>query len=215
MARVSEWMPVTLEAAEKEPIRRGRSAWRSSSCGEVREVDVAVVVLADGHDVGDRLAPGQLVGVVLEGTDEDDRALPGWDVGAQAVAALEVGRDAQVEDAHELVHGGRRARAAEDDGVLLARRPHGRPDDVASVLAEARRLQPRARRFGVRVGVEGHDLLADVVLDEGQVASARRVIGVGDAADAEGPGDGLVVPDDAGPDELDELVGVGARDRRG
>ena len=106
--------------------------------GEVLEVDVAVAVLADGDDVGDRLAPGQLVGVVLEGTDEDDRALAGRDVGAQAVAAVEVGRDAQVEDADELVHGGRGARPAEDDGVLLARGAHGRPDDVASVLAEAR-----------------------------------------------------------------------------
>jgi hypothetical protein len=31
MARVSETMPVTLEAAEKLPIRSGRSAWRASS----------------------------------------------------------------------------------------------------------------------------------------------------------------------------------------
>ena len=75
------------------------------------------------------------------------------------------------------------------------------------------RLQARAGRLRVRVGVEGHDLLADVVLDEGQVASAGGVVGVGDAADAEGPGDGLVIADDAGADELDELVGVGERVR--
>ena len=31
IARVSETMPVTLEAAEKLPIRSGRSAWRRSS----------------------------------------------------------------------------------------------------------------------------------------------------------------------------------------
>ena len=30
-ARVSERMPVTLEAAEKDPMRSGRSAWRTSS----------------------------------------------------------------------------------------------------------------------------------------------------------------------------------------
>ncbi len=112
--------------------------------GELLEVDVPVVILADGHDVGDRLAPGQLVGVMLEGADEDDRTLLRRDVGAQAVAAVEVGREAQVEDAHELVHRGRGARAAEDDRVLAARGAHGCPDDVASVLPEARRLQTRA-----------------------------------------------------------------------
>ena len=40
------------------------------------DVDVAVGVLRDDHDVGDRLAPRQLVGVVLERADEDDRAAP-------------------------------------------------------------------------------------------------------------------------------------------
>ena len=39
------------------------------------EVDVAVGVLADRDDVGDRLAPGQLVGVVLVRPDEHDRPL--------------------------------------------------------------------------------------------------------------------------------------------
>ncbi len=40
-----------------------------------RRVDVAVGVLRDDHDVGDRLAPRQLVGVVLERSDEHDRPL--------------------------------------------------------------------------------------------------------------------------------------------
>jgi hypothetical protein len=56
---------------------------------------VPVGVLADGDDVGDRLAPGQLVGVVLEGADEDDRPLSRRDLLAQVVAVVEVARDAQ------------------------------------------------------------------------------------------------------------------------
>jgi hypothetical protein len=32
MARVSDTIPVTLEAAEKLPMRSGRSAWPASSC---------------------------------------------------------------------------------------------------------------------------------------------------------------------------------------
>jgi hypothetical protein len=67
-------MPVTLEAALNEPIFSGRSAY-GRAWREVGQVDVAVGVLADGHDVGDRLAPGDLVGVVLVGADEDDRPL--------------------------------------------------------------------------------------------------------------------------------------------
>ena len=42
---------------------------------EVLEVDPAVVVLADGDDVGDGLAPRKLVGMVLVGPDEDHRPL--------------------------------------------------------------------------------------------------------------------------------------------
>ena len=37
---------------------------------------MTVLVLRDDDDVGQRFAPGQLVGVVLERPDEDDRALP-------------------------------------------------------------------------------------------------------------------------------------------
>ena len=116
--------------------------------GEMREVDVAVPILVDGDDVGDRLAPGQLVGMVLERPDEDDRALVGRDVAAQAMAAVEIGRDAQVEDADELVYRGRGAvESTEDGGVVSARGADRGPDDVTGVLAEPRRLQTRARDF--------------------------------------------------------------------
>ena len=71
---------------------------------EVLDVDAALRVLADGDDLGDRLAPGQLVGVVLVGPDEDHRSL----------AALEP------QHADELVDGPGRAGAAEDDDVVGA-----------------------------------------------------------------------------------------------
>ncbi len=103
---VSETMPVTLEAAEKLPMRSGRPAWPTSSSLELAEVDVAVGVLADHHHLGDRLAPRQLVGVVLVRPDEHHRPLAGRDRSDEPVAVVQVGRDAQVEDADELVDGG-------------------------------------------------------------------------------------------------------------
>ena len=94
--------------------------------------------------VGDRLAPGQLVGVVLVRADEDHRPLPGGDLLAQAVAVVELRRDAEAEDVDELVDRRRRARAAEDHRVLVGPPPHGLQDDLPGVLAEARRLEARA-----------------------------------------------------------------------
>ena len=104
-------MPVTLEAAEKSPICSGRSRVRDELRLELREVDVAVGVLGDRHDVGDRLAPGQLVGVVLERPDEHHRPLVGRDRAAEVVAVVEVGREAQVEDADQLVDRAGRSRS--------------------------------------------------------------------------------------------------------
>ena len=43
---------------------------------QLGEVDVAVAVLADGHHLGGRLAPGQQVGVVLERPHEHHRPRP-------------------------------------------------------------------------------------------------------------------------------------------
>ena len=57
-------------------------------------VDVAVVVLMDHDHVGDRLAPGELVRVVLVRTDEDDRSVRRGNHSGQVVAVVEVGRDA-------------------------------------------------------------------------------------------------------------------------
>ena len=101
---------------------------------QVLEVEPPVGVLADHHDVGGGLAPGQLVRVVLEGPHEDDGS----------------GAPAELEHAHEPVDRARRARPAEDDDVVVpaADRP---VDDPAGVLAQLRR--PPARGRGLRVGV--------------------------------------------------------------
>ncbi len=95
---------------------------------ERREVDMAVRVLGDDDDVGDRLAPRQLVRVVLERPDEDDRALPG--AGCERTA-----------------RSGRRApMAAAARGCRSAcRRRRLRPSRRRSRTSPLRRRSPRAR----------------------------------------------------------------------
>ena len=203
IAVVSETIPVTLEAAEKLPMRSRRPAWPASSLVELAEVDVAVGVLADHHHIGDRLPPGQLVGVVLVRPDEHHRPLPRRDPVRQPVAVVQVGRDAQVEDADELVDGGGAARPAEQDhGVVVA--ADGVADDPPRVLAEPGRLQAGARALGVGVGVAGQDLVADEVLDEGQGPARGGVVGVDDPPRAVRPVHHLPVTDDRCPDPLDQ-----------
>ena len=120
--RVGE-MPVTLDAAQNEPIRAAGRHSASSSALELGQVDVAVGVLVDRHDVGDGLPPGQLVAVVLVRADEDHRPLVARDAGAQVPAVVEVGGEPQVQDVDHPVDRRRGARAAEDHGVALRRPP--------------------------------------------------------------------------------------------
>ena len=88
---------------------------------QVGLVDAAVGVLADRDDVGDRLAPRDLVGVVLVGTDEHDRPLRRRDVLAQRVRVVEHRRDPQAEDADQLRDRAGAAGAREQhDGVVVA-----------------------------------------------------------------------------------------------
>ncbi len=188
-------------------VRRGREAADPQRpvgvahelLGQPRGVDVPVGALRDDHDVGDRLAPGQLVAVVLERADEDHGALVGRDARGQAVPVVEVGREAQVEDPDELVDRAGRARPGEDHGrrVVTA---HALLDDPAGVLAQPGRLQPRSAGLGVGVRVARQHLGADEVLDEVQRAPARGVVGVGDPAPSVRALHDLVVADDAGAD---------------
>ena len=171
---------------------------------EAREVDAPVGVLADRDDIGDRLAPRQLVAVVLVRPDEHERTLVERDVRAQRVSVVEVVGDAQVEDVDELVDRGGHPRPAEDDGVLVGA-TDGVADDAPRLLAEAAGLEPGPGRLRVRVRVERQHRVAQVVLDEGQRAAGCRVVRVRHAPDAERPGDRLVVADDRRADELDEI----------
>ena len=70
-------MPVTFDAAENEPIMSRTVGVTDQLALEMFEIDVSVGVLVDDHHVGDRLAPRQLVGVVLVRSDEHHRAILG------------------------------------------------------------------------------------------------------------------------------------------
>ena len=170
---------------------------------QVRQVDVPVGVLSDDDDVRDRLAPRQLIAVVLERTDEHDGPFPLRDRPRQPIAIVELGRHSKAEHAHELVHRSGRAGPAEDHR-MLSRAAHRVTDDPAGLLPEAGGLETRAGRFRMRVGIQRQDRVADVVLDEREGAPRGRVVGVRDAPNAERPGHGLVVADDRGADRVDE-----------
>ena len=175
---------------------------------EPLEVDPPVVVLGDDDDVGQRLAPRQLVAVVLVRSDEHDRPLARRDQPGQVVAIVEVGRQADLEAVDELVDRPGRARAGEQDDVVVLGPADRLADDPPGVLAEAGRLEPGPRRFGVGVAVERQDRVADEVLDERERATRRGVVGVRHPAQPERPDDRLVVADDVGPDRLDEGRGL-------
>ncbi len=134
---------------------------------QVGQVDVAVGVLADDHHLGDRLAPGELVGVVLVRADEHHRPLACRDLPGELVPVVQAGRDAQLEDADELVHRGGRAGPAEDDQVIVGAADRTM-NDLAGVLAQPGRLQAGAGALGVSVGIPRQHLLAGEVLDEVQ-----------------------------------------------
>ena len=170
---------------------------------EPLDVDAPVLVLGNHDDVGDRLPPGQLVGVVLVGPDEHDRPLRGGDPFAEPVAVVELGGQTQVEHLHHPVDRPGRAGAAEDHGMLVGA-ADGLPDDLARLLAKPRRLKPGTRRLGVCVRVQRQHDLADVVLDERERTARRGVVRVGDAADSERPEHRLVLSDCGHPDRLDQ-----------
>ena len=173
---------------------------------QVIEVDAAVQVLVDGDHVGDRLPPGEVIRVVLVGTHEHHGTRFDRDVVGEAVALVQVVGDPEVEDADQLVDGGRGARAGEHDRVLVGLPSHRLEHDGPRLLAEARGLEARPGTLGVGVGVQGQDRVADPVLDEGEGPSGGGVVRVGDAPRAPGADDRLVAPDHRGPDVLDESV---------
>ena len=195
MARVSERIPVTLDAAEKLPIRSGRCRYwmRFSSsrarltCPSESSSITTTSVMDSRHDSSFEWCsngPMKTTGPLLLG-----------DVRREVVAVVEVGGDAQVEDADELVDGAGAARAAEEhEGVVVG--PDGVVDDAAGVLTQPGGLQAGAGALGVGVCVPGQDLVPDEVLDEAEGAAGGRVVGVGHPAGAVGAVHDLVVTDD-------------------
>ena len=167
------------------------------------EVDVAVRVLVDDHDVGDRLPPWELVGVVFVGSEEHHRPLGGRDRLDEPVAGGQPGREAQLQDGDQLVHRRRRPGAAEDHQVLV-----GAADRVADqspgLLAQPGGLQPGTGALGVGVGVAGQDVVADELLDEVERTARRGVVGVGDPPPAVRAVQRLALTDHTPPDPLEQ-----------
>ena len=169
---------------------------RSSSASSAVDVDVPVGVLGDRHDVGDRLAPRQLVGVVLERPDEHHRALVGGMCSVRCVPVVEAGGDAQAQDADQLVDGaGASPEPAKITHASSSSPPTASWMIAAGVLAQPGGLQAGAAGLGVGVGVARQHLVADEVLDERQRPAARGVVGVGDPPRAVRAGHHLVVAD--------------------
>ena len=178
---VSVTMPVTLLAAENDPIFNGRPWWRTSSVSQVHGVDVTVSVLGNHHDVRDGLAPREFVGMMLERSDEDHRPLLGRDDITEVVTVVQTRGDAESEDADELVdRAGATGSGENHHSVRVA--AEGLHDDRAGVFAEPRGLQTGAAGLGMSVGVTREHLVPDEVLQEAQRSTRRGVVGVGDPA---------------------------------
>ena len=138
----------------------------------------------------DRLAPGQLVGVVLVRADEHHRSLA----------------PVKLEHANQRVDRCGRPRPAKDDDVLVT--ATDRPvDDPASILPQRSRVGPRGRGLGVRVRVQGQHAFADVVLDERQRATGRRVVRIDEPPRTERPLQQHIVANHRLTDPLDRIGG--------
>ena len=208
MARVSDRIPVTFEAAEKDPIRNGRLSVSFERGLEPGQVDPPVAILADRDHVGDRLAPRQLVAVVLVRPDEHDRPLALRDSCLEPIPLVERRRNPQLQDADEEVDRAGHPRARKDHRVIVGVAAHRVTDDRPRVLAKSAGLEARSGRLGVRVGVQGQDGFAQIVLDERQGSTGGRVVRVDDPTDPERSRNGLVVADDRGADQLDHGFGI-------
>jgi hypothetical protein len=160
-------MPVTLLAAENEPIFSGRSAYSASSASSrARSMWPSASSGIVTTSAIDSRHGSSLLWCSKGPMNTTGRSV-GRDLRGQAVPVVEVGGDAQVEDPDELVDRAGRARAGEDHGTCRRRRRRV-ADDPAGVLAQPGGLQAGAAGLGVGVGVAGQHLVADEVLEEVQ-----------------------------------------------
>jgi hypothetical protein len=105
----------------------------------------------------------------------------------EVVFIVEGSRDADTENADDLVNGARAARSGEDHhrvGVAT----DGVEDDRAGVLTQSGGLSTGPAGFGVGVGMAGEHLVPQEVLQEAQGPIRCGVVGVGDPAGPYGPG---------------------------
>ena len=92
-----------LLAAENEPLRSGRAAYPEQLTFERGSVDVPVAALGGHHDVGERLAPRQFVGMVLDGPDEHDGLLLDGEGVVTVIPGVQARGTAQPEDTDQIV----------------------------------------------------------------------------------------------------------------
>ena len=168
---------------------------------QVGQVDVAVGVLTDDHHLGDGLAPGQLVRVVLVRADEHHRPFRLRDTVGQPVPFVQPSWDTQLQDADQLVHRGGGPGPAEDHQVIGGAADRV-ADDAPGVLAQPGGRQAGAGALGVGVGVPGQHRVPDEILDKVQRPARGRVIGVSDPARPERAVHQLPLADDPPPDPL-------------
>ena len=200
IATVSETMPVTLEAAENEPIFSGRSAyarsaarsasrsmWPSASCGitTTSAIDSRHGISLEWCSKGPMNTTGRSCSGMCRSSECRSSSAEGMRSPSTPIS-LEI---APV-----------RARPGEDDDRLVVA-ADGLVDDPAGVLAQAGGLQAGAARLGVGVRVARQHLVADEVLDERQRPARRGVVGVGDPAFAVRRAHDVVLADHGVPDQ--------------
>jgi len=171
-------------------------------------VNAPITVLGNQDHVGDALAPGQFIGMMLVGPDKNHRTFVGRNPLGQAIPGIKILREPQIQNIDELVDGSGRPRAAKNDHVLL-RAANGLEDDTAGVLPKTCRLQARARGFGMGIGVQRQHLFGNKIFDKLQGAAAGRVVGIGHAPVAVRPVQGTIVPDDRIANLLDQMLDIG------
>ena len=164
-----------MEAAEKLPNFQGAAGMALQRVFQRLDIHLPVFVLGNFDHVGDGLAPGKFVGMMLVRSDEHHRPFGLGNLPGEAMGPVETRRDADFKDVDQLVDRRRRARAAEDHQIVVAAM-NASLDDAPGILAKPGGLPAGAGSFAMGVGVEGHDLFADVILDEIQTAARSRIV---------------------------------------
>ena len=179
---------------------------------EVLDRDPPCRVEVDVDRVADRLAPGNVVGVVLHHRPEDDGPGVLGDLPHQVVALLELVGDAQAEDVDEPIDRARRPRPHRDEDVFLRRADVAR-DPREGRLVVARHQAAGVVALGVGVRHEGEDLLGELLLDVGVEPARSDEVEVAERLLAGRSGDRGGGAEDPGPKAVEEdaLLGVGRR----